>query len=182
MPARTRSARIIGRDHARQPFSVVKHVYGSLEARYDPAETYAPAGYRYLDQQKRDFWRYGMDEAFSNSLASRSYQTFASRLQPFTEDDFKTFQRSVQLVHGDAYKLFTIDVMEGPRIWYEQLPDNRKVKQDDWVEALSHINGLVMNDENWDGPAFKIDELPPSYNRSSKNLPGGAHLVSRTSA
>ena len=109
------------------------------------------------------------------------------QIEPVTEDDYDLFQTSFKLVYGDSYRLFPIDLLEGPRVWYDQLPDERKFKQDGWVEAFSYVQSFVLGDGLWDGPAFTLSHLPGEYNRSGHHLPEmsvmvkGARLKARRS-
>ena len=67
--------------------------------------------------------------------------------------------------------------MEGPRVWYNQLSDDRQFKHDEWVQAFGHVQRFVIGDPSWDGPAYTITDLPVSYNRRGSNLPRMSVMV-----
>ena len=64
------------------------------------------------------------------------------------KNDVDFFNRSYEIMFGDAYRLLPISLLEGPRVWYGQLSDERRQRHNEWVVNVGFIQGLVLSDRN----------------------------------
>ena len=71
---------------------------------------YKPSS-RMLDDGPRSFWRFGLTEKFSNAGEVRTLNALIGRAQPFMKNDVDFFNRSFEIMFGDAYRLLPISLL-----------------------------------------------------------------------
>ena len=174
--AHVRSGRILGRYVTRIPVKAVDAIYPATTERYDPNDGGKPFS-RMVDDEVRSFWRFGLTEKFSNAGETRTLHALIGRAHPFMVEDVVFYNRSFEPIFGDAYRLLPISLLEGPRVWYGQLSDERRQRHNEWIENVGHIQGVVLSDENWRGAHFELRDLPVDYNRTGGHLPRMSVMV-----
>ena len=125
---------------------------------------------RRLDDDPRSFWRFGLTEKFSNAGETRRLHVSIGRTEPFIVNAIVFYKSSYETMLGDAYRLLPASLMEGPRIWYGQLSNERRRNHNEWIEHVGFIRGLMLYDRNWSGPSYELCNLP-RMSVMVKNMP-----------
>ena len=118
----------------------------------EPSSSTGPSGMS--SAQEAALRRKGVLDKFTNAGAPRKLNELIARTAEFTSQDLDHYGRSFEVIFGDAYRLFPVSMLEGPKIWYGQLSEVRRNKHDDWVRSIAHVQGLALSDPNWKGASY----------------------------